>query len=123
MRSQPWCPPRAVAVLAAGLAVLSWACAARTSGGPVVTPDGVRFVLDRPAARTVALAGSFNGWSPTSHPLAGRPRKPWVVVVRLSPGEHLFMFVVDGVWLTPPAAEDYVDDGFGARNGVVVVER
>ena len=45
-----------------------------------------------------------------------------MLVVALPPGEHAFMYVVDGAaWLSPPAAEDYVDDGFGSRNGVVVV--
>ena len=40
----------------------------------------------------------------------------------LPPGEYLFMYIVDGTrWLSPPAAEDYVDDGFGAWNGVLVV--
>jgi hypothetical protein len=42
--------------------------------------------------------------------------------VALPPGEHTFMYLVNGTeWVTPPLAEDYVDDGFGARNGVVVV--
>jgi hypothetical protein len=32
------------------------------------------------------------------------------------------MFVVNDVeWITPPAAEDFADDGFGKRNGIVVV--
>ena len=31
------------------------------------------------------------------------------------------MSVVDGKWVSPPFAEDYVDDGFGAKNGMVVV--
>ena len=45
----------------------------------------------------------------------------WSIVTPLPPGEHTFMFVVDGRQWVSPAAEDYVDDGFGARNGVVVV--
>jgi hypothetical protein len=46
----------------------------------------------------------------------------WTRVVPLPPGEHLFMYVVDGVrWVTPPLADDFVDDGFGAKNGVIVV--
>jgi hypothetical protein len=48
-------------------------------------------------------------------------RRRWTAVVPLPPGEHLFMYIVDGVWVTPPQAADFVDDGFGARNGVVVV--
>jgi len=45
----------------------------------------------------------------------------WTAVVTLPPGEHLFVFVVDGQWVVPPVAEDYVDDGFGSKNGVVIV--
>lgn len=108
------------AVLGAGLV----ACAAHTTvGAPQLTPGGVRFVFIHPSARSVALAASFNQWSTTSHMLA-RPtgRGLWSIVAPLPPGEHTFMFVVDGrQWVSPPAAEDYVDDGFGARNGVVVV--
>lgn len=46
----------------------------------------------------------------------------WTLVVPLPPGEHLFMYVVDGTqWITPPLADDFLDDGFGSKNGVVVV--
>jgi hypothetical protein len=32
------------------------------------------------------------------------------------------MYVVDGIqWISPEVAEDFVDDGFGVKNGVVVV--
>jgi 1,4-alpha-glucan branching enzyme len=89
---------------------------------PAVTPAGVRFVLMRPEAKSVALAGSFNQWSASAHPLTRGARGAWAVIVALPAGEHLFMYVVDGAqWISPPVAEDYVDDGFGARNAIVVV--
>ena len=104
------------------LCLLASACAARASLAPLVTQAGVRFSVDQPAAHTVAVAGTFNGWSATSHPLMpDASRRRWTATVPLPPGEHLFMYVVDGTWVTPPHAADYVDDGFGARNGVVVV--
>ena len=109
------------ATIAAGVSV---SCAASIApAAPVVTPAGIRFALMRPEARSVALAGSFNQWSSSSHPLAReRSRGAWTIIVSLPPGEHLFMYVVDGTeWLSPPLAEYYVDDGFGAKNGVVVV--
>ena len=87
---------------------------------PVVTPDGVRFTLANAAATSVSVAGNFNEWSAAANPLA-RSGKVWTAVVTLPPGEHLFMFIVDGKWMVPPLAEDYVDDGFGSRNGVVIV--
>ena len=94
-----------------------------TRVAPVVTADGVQFSTLQPNARAVAVAGSFNQWSTASHPLERKSDSGvWTAIVTLPPGEHLFMYVVDGAqWITPPAAEDYADDGFGARNGIVIV--
>jgi 1,4-alpha-glucan branching enzyme len=105
-------------VLAA--AIVSASCAAAVVRAPVVTPDGVRFTLANAAAKSVSVAGNFNEWSVGANPLA-RSGKVWTAVVTLPPGEHLFMFIVDGKGIVPPLAEDYVDDGFGSRNGVVIV--
>ena len=116
-------------LFALSLAACVGACAATlapsSAGPPVATPGGVRFVIARPDAASVALAGSFNEWSAASHPLARmKSGGLWTIVVPLPPGEHMFMYVVDGrEWVSPPLAEDYVDDGFGARNGIVVVRK
>ncbi len=83
---------------------------------------GVSFTLSAPKAKSVALVGSFNGWSPLSHPMqpAGTDGL-WSIVVPLAEGEHTFMFLVDGTeWIAPPLAEDFVTDGFGNTNGIVV---
>ena len=46
----------------------------------------------------------------------------WSVDVPLKNGEYTFMYVLDGVrWVTPPLADDFVTDGFGQTNGVVIV--
>jgi 1,4-alpha-glucan branching enzyme len=106
------------------VAVASSSCAATlVPAPPAVTPAGVRFMLTDPDAQSVALAGSFNQWSTSSHPLVReRSSAVWSVVVVLPPGEHLFMYFVNGArWVSPPRAEDYADDGFGSRNGVVFV--
>ena len=117
--------PSSIGLVAATLAAAaSVTCAVRIAPAtPVMTPAGVRFVLMRPEARSVALAGSFNQWSASSHPLAReKSRGLWTTVVVLPPGEYAFMYVVDGTqWISPPLAEDYVDDSFGGKNGVVVV--
>src|SRR5262245_7705877 len=108
------------------LALAGAACATAVAPAPpAVTREGVRFVLMKEDATSVALAGSFNQWSPSSHPLVRqKARGPWTIVVPLPPGEHTFMFVVNGrEWVSPPMAEDYADDGFGAKNGIVVVRR
>jgi 1,4-alpha-glucan branching enzyme len=94
----------------------------RINVAPVITATGVRFRFADAGARSVAVAGTFNQWSVSAHPLTREGTNRWTLVVPLPPGEHLFMFVIDGErWITPPLADDFVDDGFGSRNGVVVV--
>jgi 1,4-alpha-glucan branching enzyme len=109
-------------LVTAALSVASCAVGLRPAA-PTVTPSGVRFTFERPDAHSVAVAGSFNDWSVSSHPLTReRTRGLWSGIVVLPPGEHLFMYVVDGTeWVSPPLAQDLVDDGFGAKNGIVVV--
>ena len=104
------------------ITALSLSCA-KAATAPIATPEGVTFVLTRASARSVAVAGDFNGWSVSAHPLnRSGSTNEWKAVVRMPPGEHAFMFVVDGTeWVVPPAAEDYVDDGLGSKNGVVIV--
>jgi 1,4-alpha-glucan branching enzyme len=113
-----------IALVAASLAAISSvSCATKGPAAPIVTPAGVRFTLLRPEASSITVAGSFNEWSTSAHPLARETSKGlWASVVALPAGEHLYMYVVDGTeWVSPPLAEDYVDDGFGSRNGVVMV--
>ena len=103
--------------------VLEIACAAALAPAPpTVTPGGVRFAVAFPDARSVSLAGTFNEWSTVTHPFVLVPSGLWTAVVPLPPGEHLFMYVVNGdQWLSPPLAHDYAEDGFGLKNGIVIV--
>ena len=93
------------------------------STAPRITSVGVRFELVRADATSVAVAGTFNQWSASSHPMMREEnRGAWTVLIPLPAGEHRFMYVVNGTeWISPPAADDYIDDGFGAKNGIVVV--
>jgi 1,4-alpha-glucan branching enzyme len=85
-------------------------------------PEGVRFTVSAPEAKHVSLVGSFNGWAKNVTPMKFVDGVLWSVVVPLKEGEYPFMYVIDGVrWLTPPHADDFVTDGFGQTNGVVVV--
>lgn len=90
---------------------------------PKPVTGGIRFTLLAPEAKTVYVVGSFNGWVKGATPM-----KPmgdsgiWVAEVSLRSGEHTFLYLVDDKeWLVPPLAEDFVTDGFGQINGVVVV--
>lgn len=42
----------------------------------------------------VSLAGSFNGWSPSDHPMTHQANRTWWTMLRLPPGIHLYKFVL-----------------------------
>lgn len=90
---------------------------------PRSTGKGWLFRLAAPGARSVYLTGTFCGWNPRAHPLhPGEKEGVWEVVIPLGPGTYEYSFLVDGQeFVTPPQAPMYVDDGFGKRNGVLVV--
>ena len=98
--------------------------------GSMVKPDvprpvtgGVRFTYLAPTANTVYVMGSFNGWVKGATPMKREGTAGvWIAEVMIWPGEHTFMYLVDGTeWVIPPLAEDFVTDGFGQTNGVVIV--
>jgi 1,4-alpha-glucan branching enzyme len=90
---------------------------------PRVVTGGIRFTLSAPEANTVYVVGSFNGWVKGATPMKQvGDSGVWVAEIALRSGEYTFMYLVDGKeWVVPPLAEDFVTDGFGQTNGVVVV--
>lgn len=113
-----------------GLAVVLAACSVLPSCAQIRKPEpprpisgGMRFTLSAPEAKKVFVVGSFNHWIKGATPMAAVGSSGlWSVDVPLKEGEYTFMYLIDGVrWLTPPLAEDFVTDGFGQTNGVVVV--
>lgn len=74
-------------------------------------------------ARSVSVVGSFNGWSPGATPMTRLDDGTWQVKIRLRPGRFEYKFAVDGTrWIPDPHNPDAVDDGFGGRNSVLVVD-
>jgi hypothetical protein len=120
-----------IPALAAAAALALWLVPSRTArrvpemGSRVaVVPDTVfvRFELVAPQARSVSVAGSFNGWQVGAIPLARVADGLWATTVALPVGEHRYEFVIDGTrWVPDPTAHAQVDDGFGGRNSVIVV--
>ena len=70
-------------------------------------------------ARTVALAGSFNGWD-SQHTLCGKDNARWVCRVDLPAGTYLYQFVVDDEWITDPDNPALDTSGNGGVASVVV---
>jgi hypothetical protein len=77
-------------------------------------PVYVQFRLNADGARHVELAGTFTGWKPR-YELQQTAPGVWTAVIPLHPGVHDYAFVVDGRWVSDPAAPQ-VDDSFGGTN-------
>ena len=91
------------------------------AGGPAVSAEGVTFTYQG-AANTVHLAGEFNAWSTSADPMTLAADGRWTITRKLEPGRHAYKFVVDGgTWKEDPGAAEFVDDGYGGKNSVVVV--
>jgi Glycogen recognition site of AMP-activated protein kinase len=112
--------------LAAGGAAIGWR--AQRPGPPPLSSEvraapttvRVRFTYRAPGAHKVAVAGSFNGWSPEALLLeeAGADGL-FVGSAPLPAGLHEYMFVVDGQWVTDPDSPLRRPDGFGRQNSLL----
>jgi 1,4-alpha-glucan branching enzyme len=80
----------------------------------------VRFALRAKDARRVAVAGTFNNWNATDAVLASsNGGGVFTGTFALPPGDHEYMFVVDGRFVTDPNAGEYRPDGFGNLNALL----
>lgn len=87
------------------------------------TPRLTQFVLDAPRARRVSLVGGFNTWDPGATPLARDSASGlWTTTIALTPGRHLYAFMVDDSVVTlDPSAPATRDPDLGARASVILV--
>lgn len=122
-----WVPLLAAAAVAlwiGGRAVLPPRGAQAPAPTSVAARDTVfvRFELVAPGARSVAVAGSFNGWRPEALVMSRGPGGVWATTAALALGQYQYQFVVDGErWIPDPGAHAQTEDGFGGTNSVIVV--
>ena len=116
-RFQPLAVGATLAALAAGLMLIFL----RFATAPRELPQ-VQFVLSAPGAHSVAVLGDFNHWNGTPLKLVRHGSGTWTTTVRLSPGPHVYSFLVDGTrWVADPRAPRSLDDDFGRPSAVVTV--
>lgn len=113
---------------AAGLAAARWLGArAQGTAAPAATradpaPPRVRFALVAPAASRVSVVGDFNAWNPAATPLRrAADGRVWAAEVPVTPGRHVYAFIVDGVLVVDPGAPRAGDEDFGVPSSVVIV--
>jgi hypothetical protein len=76
-----------------------------------------------PSAQSVAVIGTFNGWSPDNARMRALNDGTWEIVLTLPPGRYAYRFLVDNREQVLDPNNDAVEaDGFGGKNSVIVVE-
>jgi len=84
----------------------------------------VRFELQAPEARDVAVVGNWNRWDPEAQKLEDPDGDGiWEIEIPLKRGEeHQYQFLIDGQnWIPDPEAPLKVEDGFGGVNSVLQI--
>ncbi len=94
----------------------------------VVNNNNCMFSYRDHGAKSVSLAGSFNDWDRTSMSMKKTVNKDgqhvWSIGIRLPEGIYSYKFVIDNnVWVVPPHADAYASDGFGGKNGILIVSK
>lgn len=90
--------------------------------GARTTRRGVLFVQPLSIGTTVAVAGSFNAWSPAEHPMRrNESAGVFELLTPLPPGRHRYRLVIDGRWTVDPFNAVSEPSPFGELNSVVEV--
>jgi len=80
----------------------------------------VRVSLQAGGAKSVAVAGSFNGWAPVR--MRRQKSGAFVSNVAAEPGSYEYKFIVDGDWQVDPDNSAWSLNPHGTLNSVMVVE-
>jgi 1,4-alpha-glucan branching enzyme len=74
------------------------------------------FSLSAPQATNVFIAGDFNQWNLSAHPLKQDKKGVWKISLPLGPGRYEYRFLVDGKWHNDPNCPSLVENPFGTLN-------
>ncbi len=86
------------------------------------TGKAIRFEISAEQGSKVYIAGTFNNWDPTSHPLTHYPEEGvFRATLHLPAGTHEYKFVVDGVWHLDAKCPHWVSNQHGSLNSVIHV--
>jgi serine protease AprX len=95
-------------------------------GNGVLTPPRldrgkVAFIFHDDSAKSVYLAGEFNGWDARKTPLANDHDGMWRAEIPIPPsGRYRYKFVIDGNrWIEDPSNGMKEEDGYGGFNSLL----
>jgi chromosome partitioning protein len=110
LESPPSSPPQPVSNIAQNLL------------GVRITSQGVLFVQPLTRGDQICIAGEFNNWSPTSHPMRkNRTLGVFELCIPLPYGKTRYRLVVDGVWSPDTHNHAAEENPFGEPNNFVTV--
>jgi hypothetical protein len=73
--------------------------------------------------KKVAVVGDFNNWHPYVH-LLKKKNQQWSIDLNLAKGTYYYKFLIDDqLWINDPQADFYFNDGKGALNSVIKVNK
>jgi 1,4-alpha-glucan branching enzyme len=87
----------------------------------VIAPNYTFHLSGHADAKNVFLAGDLNTWSPNAYAMK-KEGSEWVMQVHLSPGKHLYKFVVDGQWIKDSGNELWEENEFGTGNSILWIK-
>lgn len=76
------------------------------------------FRIIEPDAETVLLAGDFTDWKQRAIRMEKGDGGVWTTTVKLPPGTHNYLFIVDGEWCEDPECPARVPNPHGGYNMV-----
>ncbi len=86
-----------------------------------ITPKAQTFRFTAPGAATVLLVGDFTQWQTRPIPLKKGAGGLWSTTVELTPGKHVYRFIVDGEWQDDPECTIHVPNPYGGKDMVRTV--
>jgi len=88
-----------------------------------VPKKSVVFEYQNKNAKKVVLTGDFNNWDISSDQMFDLGDGNWSITMFLEPGRYEYKYVVDDTeWIADPNAKEFVDDGYGGKRSVVIVQ-
>ena len=82
----------------------------------------VPILLDAAHANKVSIVGDFNDWDSVASPMTRfGSNGPWTATVKVTPGRHLYAFMVDGKFVVDPRAPRTRDLDYGGDASVLMV--
>jgi 1,4-alpha-glucan branching enzyme len=85
------------------------------------TRKPIHFICIAADAKTVFIAGNFNHWNPTTHPMQRQVDGSWHVSIELPHGGHHYQFIIDGKPMNDPKAHGLIRNDKGEKVSMIMV--